>query len=171
MTIRDEYFDWIYDLVGGMDYSPRVSYRKLLSYLHDIEFTYSIDMDGNRAEDGVSLRRRFSIYNYHMLNGPCSILEMMVALAIRCEENIMDDPTMGDRTGQWFWGMIINLGLGCMTDDQYDEEYIESVVRRFLNREYEPDGRGGLFRVRRCEYDLRNVEIWDQLGWYLNSIT
>lgn len=83
----------------------------------------------------------------------------------------MDDPTMGDRTGQWFWGMIINLGLGCMTDDQYDEEYVESVVRRFLNREYEPDGRGGLFRVRRCEYDLRNVEIWDQLGWYLNSIT
>lgn len=82
----------------------------------------------------------------------------------------MDDPDVGDRTGQWFWGMIKNLGLGSMTDARFDEEYVESVIERFLNREYEPDGRGGLFRIRNCTEDLRNVEIWYQMCWYLDTI-
>jgi hypothetical protein len=102
--------------------------------------------------------------------GPCSILEMMVALAIRCEEEIMYDPDIGDRTAQWFWCMIANLGLGGITDDVYDRAYVDDILIRLLYREYEPDGRGGLFRIRNCEYDLREVEIWCQMLWYLNTI-
>ena len=94
---------------------------------------------------------------------------MMVALAIRCEENIMDDPSYGNRTGQWFWGMIVNLGLGFMTDSRFDEKFVDDVIFRFLNREYEPDGKGGLFTVRNCKYDLRTVEIWYQMCWYLDT--
>lgn len=45
-------------------------------------------------------------------NRPCSVLEMIIALAIRLEEHIMDDPDIGNRTGQWFWDMIVSLGLG-----------------------------------------------------------
>jgi hypothetical protein len=105
------------------------------------------------------------------LDGPCSVLEMILALAIRCEENIMDDPLKGDRTKQWFWGMINNLGLDTMTDMNYNERFIDDCVCRFLNRDYEPDGRGGLFTVRNCYEDLRNVEIWYQLLWYLDTIT
>ena len=82
----------------------------------------------------------------------------------------MDDPGVGDRTGQWFWGMIVNLGLGSMTDGRYDRRFVEGVLNRFLNREYEPDGRGGLFRIKHCNRDLRTVEIWYQLCWYLDSI-
>jgi hypothetical protein len=104
------------------------------------------------------------------LNGPCTVLEMMIALAIRCEETIMDDFDVGNRTGQWFWGMVTNLGLGSMTDIRYDERYIDDVLTRFLNREYEPDGKGGLFTIRRCDRDLRKVEIWYQLCWYLDSM-
>jgi hypothetical protein len=105
------------------------------------------------------------------LDGPCSVLEMMIALAIRCEETIMDDPDIGDRTRQWFWGMIINLGLGGMTDANFDPDFVDDSVLRFLNRDYEPDGRGGLFTIRNCHRDLRDVEIWYQLCWYLDSIT
>ena len=83
----------------------------------------------------------------------------------------MDDPRIGDRTSQWFWGMIVNLGIGAMNDDRFDEKYVDEVIERFLNREYEPDGRGGLFTVKNCDTDLRNVEIWYQLCWYLNGIT
>ena len=50
-------------------------------------------------------------------------------------------------------------------------ELVEDVIERFLDREYGPDGKGGLFTVRHCEYDLRDVEIWYQLCWYLDSIT
>ena len=177
--IHNEYFDWLCDVVCGKRYSEHVSFRKLLSYLHDTEFIFSIPKDANRAEDGVNLRYRFAISQYHEesvdsilydLDGPCSVLEMMVALALRCEETIMDDASIGNRTGQWFWGMIANLGLGSMTNDKFDIRLVEDSVRRFLCREYEPDGRGGLFYIRRCDRDLRFVEIWHQLCWYLDSI-
>lgn len=175
--IVDEYFEWLYNLVCENRYSKQISYRKLLMYLHDTEFRYLISKDENRAEDGMDLRYRFAYEHADIedaelyLSGPCSVLEMMIALALRCEENIMDDPRVGNRTGQWFWGMIVNLGLGSMTDTRFKKQFVEDTVERFLEREYEPDGRGGLFTIRDCIRDLRTVEIWHQLCWYLDSIT
>lgn len=175
--INDEYFEWMSDIVCGRRYSKEISYRKLLMFLHDTEFRYSIPKDRNRAEDGICLRYRFTLANDYdefmiaeYIVGPCSVLEMMVALAIRCEENIMDDPNVGDRTSQWFWGMISNLGLGAMSDSRFDRDYVFEIVERFLDRDYSPNGKGGLFTVRHCDKDLRKVEIWYQLCWYLDSI-
>ena len=175
-NVTIDYFDWMYNLVCRNRYSKDSSFKKLFSYLNDTKFTYSIRMDLNRAKDGTELRRRyaneFKIANiYDRICGPCSVLEMMIALAIRCEETIMDDENFGDRTDQWFWDMMKNLGLGHMDDDEFDEEYVSDVVTRFLNRDYEPDGRGGLFFVRNCDIDLRDVEIWIQMLWYLDNIT
>ena len=65
--------------------------------------------------------------------------------------------------------MLHNLGLDSMTDDRFDVRYVEAVILRFLNREYEPDGTGGLFKIKNCKYDLRDVEIWYQLNWYLDN--
>lgn len=177
--LNSEYFNWMCQLVcDERRYSRRISYRKLLCFLHSVDFNYTIDMDGNREEDGIDLRYRFgheNSYESSMIatfldDQPCSVLEMMVALAIRCEEHIMDDPDVGDRTGQWFWSMIVNLGLGSMTDDQFDERYAKRVIKRFLNRGYERDGKGGLFTVKHCKHDLRTVEIWYQMCWYLDEI-
>ena len=79
----------------------------------------------------------------------------------------MDDPLLGDRTGQWFWNMIRSLGLGGMYGNRFDIQEADYIIERFLDREYEPDGRGGLFTITDCEDDLRDVEIWHQLWWYL----
>ena len=174
--LNSEYFDWMCNLVCSNKYS-RVSYRKLLNYLNDTEFEYILPMDANRLEDGIGLRYRFGRmcgYDSRVIASeldirPCSILEMMIALAIRCEEDIMDNPDIGDRTGQWFWGMIVNLGLGSMTDSKFDEDYVDDVVYTFLNREYGPNGEGGLFTVKHPRQDLRNVDIWYQLCWYLDE--
>ena len=180
MTIRDEinseYFEWMYMTVCGQRYAKQISYRKLLTFLHDTEFVFSISKDENRALDGVDLRYRFVLINetedlLRYLGGPCSVLEMILALAFRIEEYTMDDPAYGDRTGQWFWNMIGNLGLGSMTDDRFDKDYASNVVYRFMERDYEPDGRGGLFRLRHCNEDLRDVEIWQQMCWYLDEIS
>lgn len=162
-------------MVGSERSFGFVSYSKLLGILHDIPFTYCIPRDANRADDGISLRYRFAIEQGYSdtpdcLDGPCSVFEMLVALSMRCEECIMDDPLIGDRTAEWFWRMITNLGLGSMSDNRFDISLVEDVITRFLNREYEPDGRGGLFTIRDCEYDLRKVEIWHQLCWYLDNI-
>ena len=173
--INDEYFEWLCELIDSKRFSRHTSYRKLLMHLHNIEFTWFIPRDDNRADDGIQLRRRFALVRedrslQRYLQGPCSVLEMMVALAIRCEETIMDDTLMGDRTGQWFWGMINNLGLGAMTDSKFKIEFVDDVIARLLNREYEPNGKGGLFTVRNHDSDMRTVEIWCQLNWYLGSI-
>lgn len=181
MTIADisnDYFEWLYELVCKKRYAKEISYRKLLMFLHSTVFIYSISMDSNRADDGINLRYRFAHDKYistslveSYLNEPCSVLEMMIALAIRCEETIMDDPSIGDRTSQWFWEMISNLGLRAMTDENFDKKYVQDVIYRFLHRDYEPNGKGGLFTIRNCDTDLRDVEIWIQLCWYLDSIT
>lgn len=175
--IINEYFEWLSYVVCGEQYEGGVSYRKLLTHLHEVEFTYILPMDENRAGNGINLRYRWALdidedtdYILDVLDGPCSVLEMMVALALHCEENIMDDPMYGNRTGQWFWSMVNNLGLGAMYDELYDERYVDEVITRFLNREYERDGRGGLFTIKNCKYDLRDVEIWHQLSWYLSTI-
>lgn len=176
--LNNEYFEWMYQLVCNEQYSRRLSYRKLLTHLHEIEFVYIIGMDGNRAEDGIDLRYRFgyerqyegSLIDTYLDDCPCSILEMLTALAIRCEEHIMDDPDIGNRTGQWFWSMIDNLGLGAMNDAKFNKGYLDSIITKFLNREYKRNGEGGLFTVNNCKHDLRTAEIWYQMCWYLDNI-
>ena len=177
--IENGYFEWLCNSVTRDRYSSNISYRKLLTHLHSIPFRYSIPLDGNRAENGKNLRYRYSLSincedRTRLVNGclcgPCSVLEMMVALSIHCEQ-FMEDTSVGDRTGEWFWGMIVSLGLGSMIDDSFDEAYVDETIKRFLDRKYEPNGKGGLFTIKNCNKDLRKVEIWHQLCWYLNSIT
>lgn len=176
--LNNRYFDWMCQLVLDRRYTKGSSYRKLLRFLNHIDFTYTIAMDGNREGDGIDLRYRFGYENSYetsmiatyLDNRPCSVLEMMIALAIRCEEHIMDDPDIGNRTGQWFWDMIVNLGLNSMTDAKFDEDYAKEVIERFLDRRYEQNGEGGLFTVEHYNRDLRTVEIWYQMCWYLEEL-
>ena len=178
IELKRRYFDWlcslIYDGQRNVD-----SFTRLLVFLDNIPFTYTISMDGNRFSDGLYLRHRFGSerrlsgveVDHCLADKPCSILEMMVALAKRCEETIMDDPEYGDRTNLWFWGMIDNLGLGRMDNARFDENQARAIIDIFLRREYNYDGQGGLFTVRNPLVDMRKTEIWYQAMWYLNTIT
>lgn len=177
LTIKQDYFEWMFNLVCKGRFSESNSYRELLSYLHSVEFTYRLASDADRASDGIDLRHRFASLNdnYRFVmkqidDGPCSVLEMIVALAIRCEETIMDNPKIGNRTGQWFWKMITTLGLGHMIDSRFDEQYVEETIHTFLARRYDQNGRGGLFMIRDCDYDLRSVDIWTQAMWFLDTM-
>lgn len=172
--VRKEYFEWMYDLVCDGRFADSITYRRLFELLHNTEFVYFIPHDENRAEDGISLRYHYCVSHEcedleWYLDGPCSILEMMIALAIR-EEHIMSDPDKGDRTAQWFWSMVSSLGLSGMTDYNFDEEFVNDSVAKFLNREYSPDGKGGLFTIRKWKRDARTAEIWHQLLAYLNTL-
>ena len=175
--IESAYVTWLFKLITKDRYNGEISYKKLFLYLYGTEFRYSIPMDANRANDGISLRYRFACEHPRFrdadlyLNEPCNVLEMMVALALRCEETIMDDPAIGNRTQQWFWGMIVSLGLGSMSDDRYDVVKVKNIIERFLDHDYEPNGKGGLFTVNNPEGDLRDMQIWNQLCQYINSIT
>lgn len=176
--LNNLYFEWMCQLVCNERYTKRrLSHRKLLIYLHTIDFNYTIGMDGNRAEDGIDLRYRFGYersYEESMISAflddrPCSVLEMLIAVSMQCEK-IMTDPDRGDRTGQWFWNMVVNLKLDSMSDSDFDRDYVDERISIFIDRAYERDGEGGLFTIKRCGCDLRNVEIWYQMCWYLDNI-
>lgn len=178
--IREDYFNWLVHIVSrDRHYVDEYGYEKLFKLLHDTEFTYIIPKDANRAGDGINMRWRYVLDKgleeldeevEAKLSGPCSVLEMMVALALRCEENIMMNADYGDRTSQWFWTMIVTLGLGSMNDAHFDMERATLILNRFLERDYAPNGTGGLFKIRGCKEDLRKIEIWIQLLWYLNTL-
>lgn len=174
--VKDGYFEW---LVHKVCYPGHVNFRKLLTKLHSKEFKWpkSLPMDKNRADDGIDLRNTY-IYSMEVENpdlyldsitGECSVLEMMVALSIRCEDNLMCDPELGDRTRIWFWKMINSLGLSEMNDEAYDELDVDCKIVNFNNRRYCRNGAGGLFYIPNFEGDLATIEIWYQLQTWINT--
>lgn len=171
------YFNWLCSIINiNLPREKELHFDKLLKKLYDTEFTWIIDLDSNRADDGHDLRRKFcKMYPENestimsQIKGYCSILEMMISLAIRCEDNIMANTKFGDRTVQWFWGMIRSLGLGGMLNRTYNEEKVNHILETFLNRKYEKNGSGGLFTLHHCTEDLTKVEIWCQLCWFLDT--
>lgn len=179
--LKKEYFDWLYSLVYPLDANIPEGYRKtkLLWYLFSVPFYSSITMDDNRVSDGISLRYEFGYQKgyedktvlIYLDNRDCSVLEVMIGLAIRCETQLMQDIEYGDRTTQWFRKMISSLGFNAMNNRQYDEQYVAKVLNKFLEHQYEPDGRGGLFALTNPSRDMRTVEIWSQLCEYLNEYT
>ena len=174
-NMRRKYFEWLCSFVKPFVLNR--SYRFLMLHLFRTDFYAVIPMDENRASDGIELRYRFGREKRIRMSDiadvldvkDCNVLEMMVALSLRCEEQIVDEPDVGDRTRKLFWSMINNLGLNRMDDESYDSFEVEDRLDIFLNREYKSDGTGGLFKLRRTRHDLRNVEIWYQMMWYLSE--
>lgn len=174
--MEEEYFDWMYSLVSDGNWLGATDYRQLLALLHETAYVYRLPMDANRYCDGLDLRYRFGedcgysdeLVRLYLDQDACSVLEMMVALSIRCEENIMEDPAMGDRTGLWFWTMVVNMGLSAMDGPRFDRDRARRIVQRFLDGRYEKDGTGGLFRVEGA--DMRSMEIWYQMCRYLEVV-
>ena len=174
--MKQEYYMWLYALVCRKKAGPQTSYRKITRLLFNTEFSWTIPMDENRAIDGLSLRREYAIERNDpdlelYLQGPCSVLEMMIGLSLRCERDIMANLEDGYAVDRWFWNMMESLGLANMTDDNYNEGIAKLKVNNFLNHDYEPNGKGGLFTIHEPGADVRDLEIWKQMNWYLDEIT
>lgn len=176
--LRKKYFLWMINVVGPVPRKyHRKSYRDLLEHMNSTEFVPFHPMDENRIDDGVELRYRFgreegfpdAEISCNLDNRECSVLEIMVSLAIRMEETITSDPDYGNRTGLWFWSMVESMRLMDMDDSQFDAETVDRVLDRMIRREYASNGRGGLFTVQNPREDMRNVEIWYQMMWWLTE--
>lgn len=173
--MRDAYYKWMLDKIGGTKRNGR-SYVNLLSYLRFLPYVYTMPMDGNRYEDGIDLRYRYAYDNgldqvdiASTDNYPCTIFEMLLALALRIEEDIMSDPDYGDRTAVWFWEFLDNLGLTKADDMNFSSDYVSSVLERFVNREYEPNGEGSIVRINDPTKNCLEAELWMQVMWYLSE--
>ena len=163
----DGYFNYLLDIIEFRGVSWE-RYTKLLGFLHSIEFRWSVYNDKNRAIDGLVLRDEYFM-GEDVLQRPCSVLEMLIAMARACEFDIMHEGGMGDRTGKWFYIMLDNAGLLAFDNDNFDVDAVASIIFRCMDRTYAPDGEGGFFPLRRPIEDMRGVELWSQLNRYLDE--
>lgn len=170
-TPETNYFEWLCINVGGVK-----NYSKLLKILFDTEYYWSVELDGDRAKDGLALRKMFTeFFGYNELKlGKCNVLEMLVALAMSCEDNIMHDNKLGDRTYVWFWLMLDNLGItGTRFTDKFMDNGAELIVRQkvkfMLDRRYKNDGVGSLFKCVNFVPNFAKLDIWKQLTNFMTE--
>ena len=176
LSIHDDYFRWLYGLVG-LDNERYSKFWRLLGRLYNKEFYWTIPNDDNRLEDGLYLRTDYAEDRgyvtedvLNVLDGPCTVLEMMVALAIRAKRDVCDDYI--DDHNSIFWDMINNLGF---CERRFQDGYfgpkeiveVDEKLEIMMNRSYDKTGKGGLFPLKNWENDQRRVEIWYQMQKYV----
>lgn len=167
--LDDSYLEWLYCQVGnGKLKNPRRTHWTLLRQLYGTEFVWLIPNDDNRVADGIELRYEF-VHDYEIVDPPehwmvlgCSFLEMLVALSRRFAFEADGEPA------DWFWHMMDNLGLRQFNDStKFNPAQVDAILKRVIWRQYDEDGRGGLFPLRDPKRNQRDVEIWYQLGEYI----
>ncbi len=186
------YFAWLCKIVKvDKDYG---SYNDLLLYLFNREFTWDetgvTKMDYNRAGDGEYLREKYCqdvIFDWEkhfdLTSGlyRANCLEVLISIAERMDFMIDKEYVSENYTDKCFWELIENLGLDEFFDDVWDEGIraeCEDRVSKWLYREYDKNGVGGIFPLRRVgkssrgmlggrNYDQRRVEIWYQMQTYM----
>jgi hypothetical protein len=135
----------------------------LVSALAEVEFIWKHPMDENRAIDGLELRSDFEYETGEYLDKTsglmpqCTIFEMLAALAIRCENQLMRDPMVGDRTSKWFFEFLDNLEV------LDGSRPVEMACDLFFKGELE------LFPLKNKKIKQKNEQIWKQLMAYLNE--
>lgn len=161
---KDEsYFQWLEDMIQGdlvLDWE-----------IHQHYFYSPIRMDENRDSDGLYLRQTYfdtTGRQAHDDSPHASVFEVLVALALRCEEN----SGYIRNADQWYWMFIDNMGLSYFIGRNMDEyaDAIDNHIRVTLNHEYDYNGEhGGLFPMKEPPCDLRTIELWYQMQYWITE--
>jgi hypothetical protein len=171
--LADAYYSWLCDLINVNQRDK--SYWLLANALHQKDFEWTVPNDDNRACEGKNLREEFCDdegieYIYDAFHDQCSMLEMIIALAYRCEE-IMVDQMEHMEMVDWFWRILENVQLDELTDDAFYALHgpimVDEISERIINRTYHRNGEGGLFPLKHPKKDQRKVELWYQMNAYL----
>lgn len=161
-----KYIHWVLEDKLGLTNQEIRKYYNVAKTLTQIEFVWRHPMDENRAIDGLELRSDFEYETGDYLDkssglmGPCTFFEMLAALAIRCENQLMRNLSEGDRTSKWFFEFLDNLDL---LDDRIREKDIINTVEDFM------DGKIDMFPLKKRGIIQKNEQIWKQLSAYINE--
>ena len=106
--IEEAYLNWLCATV--MENPERPDFRELLHILQSYEFVPLLTGDHNRAEEGLAVRQQFLNEtgldaNPEWNHIACSVLEMLIGLAIRAAWQTVTPPR------EWFWVFMQNLKL------------------------------------------------------------
>lgn len=160
-----DYLTWIIDIFDGKDHEC------LFKQLMTVPFRYSVQLDANILPCVRRFRRKMG-RDYDGPRGTPTVLEVLCTLAVECEDQLMHNDDYGNRTTQWFWIMLYNLGVNIYDDEHYSDKIAEKVEERvdiFLDREYDYNGEGNIWTVNNPYYDMTRAPIWEQMNWYLTE--
>lgn len=160
--IGEDYFYWLCNRAAPP------GYLKLLTKLADTNYIWQFQLDSNRAKAGTNLRDDYAyeegVYRSDVADGPCSCLEMLVALSI----DISEQSGAGDER-KFFSELLNNLNLLADDDSHYNESEVNYILERWLNRTYSPGGSGNIFYTMNSSVDMRKIDIWQQMMIYINE--
>lgn len=162
----EEYRDWLLSIVEFR----RKNFDDLMNQLLYTPFVWSIENDRNRKEDGMELRRMYfsGIRGEKVPDFPCSVLEVLVALARRIDKEYIGEP--GEpHPGMIFWRMMRNLGLDKYTVRRYNQGAVLKAVSKWLLREFNEDGEGGIFPMKHTVRNQKILPIWNQMTEFLSE--
>lgn len=175
MDIYEEYFNWlIYSLNLNPEYMN--SHFALFKELHNIAYEYRNIMDENRYRDGIELRYHFGgetglsygDIEYELDICECTVLEMIVALILKLDNMITYEPKDPFKA-TLFYNMMRSLGLESQVNWSFDADYVRSTVESWMHGMYEYNGKGGLITLKYPKSDLRSVDYWTQVMWYITE--
>lgn len=165
------YLVWLYAQVEDPNRkNPRQTFWKLCRALFTTEFIWFVPNDDARIEDGRELRFEFlqdaeiPDVDADWIDQGVSYMEMLIAFSRRAAYQDEKNPPA------WFWLMIRNIGL-YECNDSYEDDFINPIVEEVTNqitfRQYDMDGRGGLFPLKHPAEDQTKVELWYQMCAYI----
>jgi hypothetical protein len=162
------YFNWLRAKVVDHRW-PTHMYLDLLKILYGTEFVWTLIGDKNREDDGLELRLDFLRESRvesepYWFESPCSVLEVLLALAKRAE--FVTEMPVKD----WFWVFLTNLRLdGCRTVSRSEKLLVDRALETWMFRIYDPSGYGGLFPMREPKEDQTQLELWYQFNRYIDD--
>ena len=176
---------------------PDEDYRFLLEVLWDKEFYFILPRDEDRGRDGLDLRLEagiedpgifgpcrilevlialakryeFELYNWGEMH---RYRKGKNIFSLDPPEEELSDELVDDviRTrADLFWVFMENLGLSEYNRKNWSHTHvlveIDEIISRWLERNFEYDGVGSPFPLKRPQKNMRRVELWYQLQAYI----
>lgn len=196
INIKKSYFNYLLAIITDQNHDALNEYEKLCTLLHNTPYVVMNPMDENRVRDVDALRDKWldnaRVKDEHLRmeyakdinNDSVSMLEMLIALAIRVNDYILADPTKPELPANLFWNFIDNLveygsfgtkyhtAAEILKDDtwcDFASDTMAACLNRVNTRTYHSDGTGGLFPLRNPKINQRKEELWTCCVAYINE--
>ena len=196
IKVKDSYFNYLLSLISSDEIDARQDYYNLCTLLFDTEYTVLNPMDNNRANDASTLRERWldnirvkderlkQEYANDVVVTPISVLEVLIALCVKVEDQILANPDVDYIAAKLFWELMDNLvkygtfgtaykkASDILTDEKwctFTEDAMKASIKKVVTRTYHEDGRGGLFPIDKCKTNQRKMHLWANCMYYIST--
>ena len=187
IKVKKSYFNYLLSTISDHDHDAEKEYTKLCTLLFNTPYVVLNPMDANRVSDVTVLRDSWlnSIrikdeqlrleYAKDIEATGTSILEVLIALVLKINNQVLADPDRPELPANLFWNLIDNIvaygsfgskytkASEVLTDDiwcDFASDTMIACLNRINTRTYHPDGVGGLFPLRNPKINQRKEELW-----------